>query len=581
MSGDGQPGVPGTGGSQEREPLLPAEVLARMQDLVWELGRHAEDTEWWRASRSELTELLEAADELRSAAERLAFAVTAQVAEQGIHNEVQLSLGDFLAAHAPSLTPRAAATSARVADRVRQRRNAAIRDAIAEGSLSVERADVLLRNLGRVAPFIDSETYVRHDQQLLPLAQMGADRELRTAVEHLIALATPELEVERLAKAQADSCKVFESSLAGGMRRFVVEADPEGAATLDAIFTSPLTKPVPANGMEDERSPGRRRYDALMTVLDRGMSHPEGVPTTSKLSLMVTVDFDLLRERVGRSGHVTGTQGTAYLSAGTLRRMACQAQIIPAVLGGDSQILDLGRTRRLATPAQLRALHQRDRGCTFPGCTMPAMWTEAHHANAWWSEGGKTDLRDMASVCRRHHGWIHAWDPEVTITDTQVIWHLDRLHGDGGRFRPRLHSDTQTADAEDDPAAAWFTALGGLCGVAADGAPATRQGPPRQRTASRQVIADGGTLTAPIRRHSPSANPSADAPSAHPCADAPAPCVAAPPAASPLRSPAASLPPRPMELHAAHKVPVRRVRETGGAARRRSGVTSGGGARGP
>lgn len=497
MSGDGRPGVPGVGGSQEREPLLPAEVLARVQDLVAELGGHAEDTEWWRASRSELSELLQAADELRTAVERVGFAITAQVAEQGIHNEAQLSLSDFLAAHAPSLTPRVAATNARVADRVRQRRNAVVRDAIADGSLSVERADVLLRNLGRVAPFIDSETYVRHAEQLLPLAQMGADRELRTAVEHLIALATPELEIERLAKAQADSCKVFESSLAGGMRRFIVEADPEGAATLDAIFASPLTKPAPANGVEDERSPGRRRYDALMTVLDRGMSHPEGVPTTSKLSLMVTVDFDLLRDRVGRSGHVTGTQGTTYLSAGTLRRMACQAQILPAVFGGDSQLLDLGRTRRLATPAQLRALHQRDRGCTFPGCTMPAMWTEAHHANAWWSEGGQTDLRDMASVCRRHHGWIHAWDPEVTITDTRVIWHLDRLHGDGGRFRPRLHSDTGSADSGDDAAAAWFAALGGLCGAEDDGGRVSRQGPPRRQSASREVAAAGGTVSAP------------------------------------------------------------------------------------
>lgn len=469
-----------------------------------------------------------------------------------------------------------------MADRVRQPRHAVIREAIAEGTLSVERADLLLRNLGRVAPFVDSETYVRHAEQLLPLAQMGADRELRTAVEHLISLATPELEIERLAKARADSCKVFESSLAGGMRRFIVEADPEGAASLDAIFASPLTKPVATDGVEDERSPGRRRYDALMTVLDRGMSHPEGVPTTSKVSLMVTVDFDVLKDRIGRSAHVTGTNGTTNLSAGLVRRMACQAQIIPAVLGGGSQILDLGRTRRLATPAQLRALYQRDGGCTFPGCTMPALWTEAHHADVWWSEGGPTDIRHLASVCRGHHGWIHAWDPEVTITETRVIWHLDRLHGDGGRLRPRLHSDTHSPDAEADPAEAWFGALGGLCGVEDDGAPASRQGPPRRRNASCEVAATRDTVTAPTlprRRH-------AEAPHRTRLryAEAPPGPAAAPWDMSPgaTRSPHAdALPPRVVELDGGDRVPLARSRQGATPSAPCRPGRSEGGARGP
>ena len=59
--------------------------------------------------------------------------------------------------------------------------------------------------------------------------------------------------------------------------------------------------------------------------------------------------------------------------------MACDASIIPAVLGTKSELLDLGRTSRLVTPKLLQALYLRDRGCTFPGCSRPPAWCDAHH----------------------------------------------------------------------------------------------------------------------------------------------------------------------------------------------------------
>ena len=62
--------------------------------------------------------------------------------------------------------------------------------------------------------------------------------------------------------------------------------------------------------------------------------------------------------------------------------MACDASIIPAVLGTKSELLDLGRTSRLVTPKLLQALYLRDRGCTFPGCSRPPSWCDAHHVRA-------------------------------------------------------------------------------------------------------------------------------------------------------------------------------------------------------
>ena len=89
-----------------------------------------------------------------------------------------------------------------------------------------------------------------------------------------------------------------------------------------------------------------------------------------------------------------------------MRRLACNARILPAVLGGRSELLDLGRARRLFSPAQRRALALRDGGCRAEGCDIPAAWTEAHHLRPW-SRGGRTDLADGVLLCSFHHHRAH------------------------------------------------------------------------------------------------------------------------------------------------------------------------------
>ena len=109
-----------------------------------------------------------------------------------------------------------------------------------------------------------------------------------------------------------------------------------------------------------------------------------------------------LNERTGAGTTLTGE----LLAPETVRRIACDAAIIPAVLGSRGEVLDLGRTARLATPKQLQALWIRDQGCTFPGCSRPPSWCDAHHV--WhWCDGGPTDLSNLALLCPRHHTIVH------------------------------------------------------------------------------------------------------------------------------------------------------------------------------
>ena len=90
----------------------------------------------------------------------------------------------------------------------------------------------------------------------------------------------------------------------------------------------------------------------------------------------------------------------------TLELLACNATIRAALLAPGGALLDLGRTQRLASPAQKTALLARDGGCVIPGCTVPGDACDAHHVS-WWTRGGPTDLDNLALACGRHHTEIH------------------------------------------------------------------------------------------------------------------------------------------------------------------------------
>lgn len=117
---------------------------------------------------------------------------------------------------------------------------------------------------------------------------------------------------------------------------------------------------------------------------------------------MVNVSLEDLKAGVGR-GLI---DGHTNISAARIRRMACDAKILPVVLGSKSEPLDIGRATRVVPRSIRRALIQRDRGCTFPSCTKRAKWTHAHHL-VHWAMGGPTSLQNLALLCHHHHRLIH------------------------------------------------------------------------------------------------------------------------------------------------------------------------------
>ena len=203
------------------------------------------------------------------------------------------------------------------------------------------------------------------------------------------------------------------------MVRVSGQLDPEAGAVLTAAL-DPLSAPNPcdANGGRDPRPADRRRAEALIEICRRAAAAGGAAPVTTKAQIVVTIDHQILTDAVRGAG--TTLNGQA-LSPQTVRKLACDASIIPMVLGSKGQPLDVGRTRRLVTPALLAALWARDKGCTYPACGRPPQWSDAHHVQHW-IDGGVTALFNLTLLCAHHHTYVHRHGHTADVTATDVTW---------------------------------------------------------------------------------------------------------------------------------------------------------------
>ena len=186
---------------------------------------------------------------------------------------------------------------------------------------------------------------------------------------------------------------------------------------------------------ENDKPYDRKAGEAFVALVEHLPT--DGLPTTggTPARIIVTIDEAKLRDGVAAASLVTGER----VSAGELRRLACNHGILPAVLGGKSVPVDLGRQQRLFTPAQRDALAVMDGGCIAPGCDRPPPWCEAHHGADTFAHGGNTNLSEGYLLCSTHHheAHQHRWQLRRTPTGRAEV---DRGRGHGWehnqRYRP-------------------------------------------------------------------------------------------------------------------------------------------------
>lgn len=159
------------------------------------------------------------------------------------------------------------------------------------------------------------------------------------------------------------------------------------------------------------------RGQAFLELID---NLPADGHALNGVTMIVKVNLEDLLSGLGVAQLDTG----ADISAGEARRLACNANLVPAVLGGDSEVLDLGRSKRLFSTAQRRAASVIHDTCAISGCERPFAWCELHHEHPW-SLGGPTDLDQALPLCGYHHRRTH-----------DERFSLERSRG-GWRLRPR------------------------------------------------------------------------------------------------------------------------------------------------
>ncbi|MGH3694420.1 MAG: DUF222 domain-containing protein [Pseudonocardiaceae bacterium] len=188
--------------------------------------------------------------------------------------------------------------------------------------------------------------------------------------------------------------------------------DPEHGSMVRALIEQLAAhRPTSDDGVPDTRTAPQRQADALIELCQRART-AEDFPTTAgePPHLTVTIDWDALRTALGSATLDYGQ----LISAVDARRLACDCKLIPVVLGGDSEPLDVGRAMRTVPLGIRRALVARDGGCSFPGCDRPPGLCAAHHCRHW-IDGGATSVANCCLLCPAHHQQVHLQGWDITI----------------------------------------------------------------------------------------------------------------------------------------------------------------------
>ena len=191
----------------------------------------------------------------------------------------------------------------------------------------------------------------------------------------------------------------------------------------------------------EQPTPLQRRADALLALIQAAQTGGRA-PTLAGDRPVITITLDY-HKLIAQAADAGVLPDGAPLSASDLRRLACDANLIPAVLGAESEPLDIGRANRFVTPALRKALTLRDKHCAHPNCDKPAHLCDAHHIVPWW-DGGPTNLNNLVLLCPYHHGLI---EPDKYGGRDQ--WTI-KIHDGHPIFKPPRRHPDRTASRDGD-----------------------------------------------------------------------------------------------------------------------------------
>ncbi len=404
------------------DPTHPvAAVVACVRDEV----RSVVGTPVWSMSASETGDALVEVTRLEAQVAQLRLRLLGHAERIQVGAEVGATSAANWLAHQTQTTRPAVHRAARLAKRLDEA-YPEVDSALADAAVTLDQAQVIVEAVDALPTDLGStETVVQAKAFLLAQAAHHDARALRILGRRLLEVLDPaaadEEEARRLAAEEAE---------ARATASFTMTDDGHGTChgrfTLPSLHGSILRKHLMAlaapkrNPDLDSSTPSRHRLGlAFAEYLETRPEHT--VPSAGGVAatVVVTMTVEALMGGLQAAGLCDGTR----ISAGEARRLACTAGIIPVVLGGPSEPLDVGRRQRFHTKAMRIAMGVRDGGCTVVGRDRPPAMCQAHH-DLPWCTGGDTNLEDGRLLCQRHHTLAHdtryqtktAPDGKVTFT---------------------------------------------------------------------------------------------------------------------------------------------------------------------
>lgn len=285
--------------------------------------------------------------------------------------------------------------------------------AFAAGEISAAAVRIVTDAMRRMPAGVHPETEAEIEQTLAGHARRFEPRPLAQITHRVLA----HLDPDGPAPTEAPPPPARELHLRpndDGSLRLDGHLDNEAAAIVRTVLDSlngrrPDTDPAGP----DERTLAQRNGDALVEACS--MLLDDAVLPTSggqRPHLVVTIG---LQQLIDGLGNATLDYGGS-IDAATARRLACDSCVVPVVMGGDSQLLDVGLAKRSATAAIRAGLAARDGGCAWPGCDTPPARCIAHHI-CHFAHHGETKLSNMVLLCRWHHHLIHHSEWKVRIRE--------------------------------------------------------------------------------------------------------------------------------------------------------------------
>ena len=299
-----------------------------------------------------------------------------------------------------------------------------------EARVNLAQARVIAHAVGELPDRVGRDVIAKAEAELVRLAADHDPKELAVLGRRILEIVDPQRfedeerkHLEAAEKRAQEKQRLRLRAVGDGTTRIsgvVPDAVAVRLATYLHAFTNPRLSDGAVRRTTDDQSEAEKSgfghgtnhprrlaeaFGQLLETLDPKRLPIHGGDATH---VTVTISFEALKAGLGTATLDNGVPGDGYatVTAGEARRLACNAQIIPAILGKSSEVLDVGRSARLFTKAQRRALLLRDTTCRAEGCSIPGTWAEAHHLVPW-SHGGATDLDNAVLLCGRHHHRAH------------------------------------------------------------------------------------------------------------------------------------------------------------------------------